>query len=120
MKKRIKSAKNQGFLARVIEKINVKYKGLISGDGIDFRFSAIINGGLYKRFYVQKEYTIPANENSCQERDLKNKINKTYELYGTTIQVKPNSQNYCVFLSFPRIHKKINYEQYIKRIQKSD
>ncbi|WP_316633429.1 hypothetical protein [uncultured Flavobacterium sp.] len=119
------SAKDQNFLARVIDKINAKYAGLISGEEIsgrkfDFRFSAIINGGLYKRFYVQKEYTIPANESSCQEADLKNIINKTYELYGTKIQVKPNSQNYCVFLRFPGIPKKIYDEQYIKRIQKSD
>ncbi|MCD0471527.1 hypothetical protein [Flavobacterium sp. JAS] len=120
MEKIHKSAKNQIFLARVIDKINVEHIGLRSLGAIDFRFSAIINGGLYKRFYVPKEYTIPANESSCQEADLKNKINTTYELYGTKIQVKPNSQNYCVFLRFPGILKKIYYEQYIKRIQKSD
>ncbi|QOG04397.1 hypothetical protein [Flavobacterium sp. MDT1-60] len=121
MKKIDKFTKDQNILPSIINKINA---GLISGETIagriDFRFLAIINGALFKRFYAQLEHTIPANESSCQEADLKNKIKRTYELYGTKIQVEPNYQNYCVYQRFPEIPKKIYYEQYIKRIQKSD
>ncbi|MBF4507561.1 hypothetical protein IRZ83_12865 [Flavobacterium sp. JLP] len=118
-------AKAATILARAINKLNAENVSLISGEIIasrkfDVQSSAISDGELYKRFCAKNEDTIPANERSCQEAALKNKINKTYELHGTKQRI-PNYQNYGVLLKFPRILKKIYYhEQYIKRIQKSD